>query len=196
MSHNLTETLGSRTQTAGLQARSCGMGGLRCPRSSITRQLESLPKVSLGLNLAQQMGEIANIDHSSSFSTVPVPVHWSAKREYLSGKRGIEKPPFQLPSMSAFLERPSQRVANVHLPFSQPGLPTLVSPINEMLSRKRRPPCPSSKRPGRGFNPRWARSISTTRSCTTRSSDIRPSHRCQSSERRECSSHLRRCMIY
>jgi splicing factor 3B subunit 2 len=30
-------------------------------------------------------------------STVPVPVHWSAKREYLSGKRGIEKAPFQLP---------------------------------------------------------------------------------------------------
>ena len=34
-------------------------------------------------------------------STVPVPVHWSAKREYLSGKRGIEKPPFQLPSWIA-----------------------------------------------------------------------------------------------
>ena len=172
------------------------MGGLRCPRPSITCQLESLPKVSLGLNLGQHTGTMANIDHSSSFSTVPVPVHWSAKREYLSGKRGIEKPPFQLPSMFAFLKGPSQRGAHVHLPFSQPGLPTPVLPINEMLSRKRRPPCPSSKRPGRGFNPRWARSISTTRSCTTRSSDIRPSHRCQSSERRECSNHLRRCMVY
>ncbi|KAJ9107873.1 hypothetical protein QFC19_002779 [Naganishia cerealis] len=30
-------------------------------------------------------------------NTVPVPVHWSQKREYLQGKRGIEKPPFQLP---------------------------------------------------------------------------------------------------
>jgi len=30
-------------------------------------------------------------------NTIPVPVHWSAKREYLQGKRGIEKPPFQLP---------------------------------------------------------------------------------------------------
>jgi len=30
-------------------------------------------------------------------NTVPVPRHWSAKRKYLQGKRGIEKPPFQLP---------------------------------------------------------------------------------------------------
>ncbi|KAK0651369.1 hypothetical protein B0T16DRAFT_345149 [Cercophora newfieldiana] len=28
---------------------------------------------------------------------VPVPSHWSLKREYLSSKRGIEKPPFKLP---------------------------------------------------------------------------------------------------
>ncbi|KAJ3278847.1 hypothetical protein HK104_001975, partial [Borealophlyctis nickersoniae] len=30
-------------------------------------------------------------------NTVPVPVHWSQKRKYLQGKRGIEKPPFELP---------------------------------------------------------------------------------------------------
>lgn len=30
-------------------------------------------------------------------NTVPVPRHWSAKRKYLQGKRGIEKPPFDLP---------------------------------------------------------------------------------------------------
>jgi len=30
-------------------------------------------------------------------NTVPVPRHWCAKRKYLQGKRGIEKPPFQLP---------------------------------------------------------------------------------------------------
>ena len=34
-------------------------------------------------------------------NTVPVPRHWSQKRKYLQGKRGIEKPPFQLP---AFIE--------------------------------------------------------------------------------------------
>ncbi len=30
-------------------------------------------------------------------NTVPVPRHWSQKRKYLQGKRGLEKPPFQLP---------------------------------------------------------------------------------------------------
>ncbi|KAK1761185.1 hypothetical protein QBC47DRAFT_369331 [Echria macrotheca] len=32
---------------------------------------------------------------------VPVPSHWSLKREYLSSKRGIEKPPFRLPKFIA-----------------------------------------------------------------------------------------------
>ncbi|KAK3946291.1 hypothetical protein QBC46DRAFT_369424 [Diplogelasinospora grovesii] len=32
---------------------------------------------------------------------VPVPGHWSLKREYLSSKRGIEKPPFKLPKFIA-----------------------------------------------------------------------------------------------
>eukprot|EP00800_Vazella_pourtalesii_P002583 TRINITY_DN12502_c0_g2_i1.p1 TRINITY_DN12502_c0_g2~~TRINITY_DN12502_c0_g2_i1.p1 ORF type:complete len:558 (-),score=156.00 TRINITY_DN12502_c0_g2_i1:65-1696(-) len=31
-------------------------------------------------------------------NTVPVPRHWCFKRKYLQGKRGIEKPPFDLPS--------------------------------------------------------------------------------------------------
>ncbi|KAL4801423.1 hypothetical protein BDV18DRAFT_75144 [Aspergillus unguis] len=30
-------------------------------------------------------------------NVVPVPSHWSLKREYLSSKRGVEKPPFSLP---------------------------------------------------------------------------------------------------
>ncbi|KAI0080549.1 DUF382-domain-containing protein [Panus rudis PR-1116 ss-1] len=40
--------------------------------------------------------------HLKSYrNTVPIPGHWSAKRDYLQGKRGIEKPPFQLPSYIA-----------------------------------------------------------------------------------------------
>lgn len=36
--------------------------------------------------------------HIKSYrNVVPVPNHWSLKREYLSSKRGIEKPPFALP---------------------------------------------------------------------------------------------------
>jgi len=30
-------------------------------------------------------------------NTVPVPSHWNAKRDYLAGKRGIEKAPYLLP---------------------------------------------------------------------------------------------------
>ena len=31
-------------------------------------------------------------------NTIPVPAHWSQKRAFLAGKRGLEKPPWQLPS--------------------------------------------------------------------------------------------------
>ena len=31
-------------------------------------------------------------------NTIPVPPHWCQKRAFLSGKRGLEKPPWQLPS--------------------------------------------------------------------------------------------------
>jgi splicing factor 3B subunit 2 len=34
-------------------------------------------------------------------NTVPVPRHWSQKRAYLAGKRGLEKPPFALPAFIA-----------------------------------------------------------------------------------------------
>ncbi|KAF8889874.1 hypothetical protein BD779DRAFT_1519394 [Infundibulicybe gibba] len=34
----------------------------------------------------------------SARNTISIPAHWSAKRDYLQGKRGIEKPPFQLPA--------------------------------------------------------------------------------------------------
>ncbi|CAG5082252.1 Oidioi.mRNA.OKI2018_I69.PAR.g10077.t1.cds [Oikopleura dioica] len=37
----------------------------------------------------------------SGRNSVPVPRHWSYKRKYLSAKRGIEEPPFELPE---FLE--------------------------------------------------------------------------------------------
>jgi splicing factor 3B subunit 2 len=37
----------------------------------------------------------------ASRNTVPVPRHWSQKRKYLQGKKGIEKPPFKLPAFIA-----------------------------------------------------------------------------------------------
>lgn len=34
-------------------------------------------------------------------NSVPIPKHWCAKRKYLQGKRGFEKPPFRLPEFIA-----------------------------------------------------------------------------------------------
>jgi splicing factor 3B subunit 2 len=35
-------------------------------------------------------------------NSVPVPAHWSQKRKYLQGKRGIEKPPWELPGKKSY----------------------------------------------------------------------------------------------
>lgn len=40
---------------------------------------------------------LRQISAQATRNTVPVPRHWSNKRKYLQGKRGIEKPPFDLP---------------------------------------------------------------------------------------------------
>jgi hypothetical protein len=45
----------------------------------------------------------------STRNTAQVPVHWAQKRKYLQGKRGMEKPPFELPG-----ERYSCRVHKGH----------------------------------------------------------------------------------
>ena len=37
------------------------------------------------------------VDLKAYRNTIPVPRHWSQRRKYLQGKRGIEKPPFELP---------------------------------------------------------------------------------------------------
>lgn len=41
------------------------------------------------------------VQMKSTRNTVPVPPHWSQKRDYLQNKRGIEKPPFELPAYIA-----------------------------------------------------------------------------------------------
>lgn len=40
--------------------------------------------------------------HLKSYrNSIPVPKHWCQKRKFLMGKRGVEKPPFQLPDFIA-----------------------------------------------------------------------------------------------
>ena len=42
-------------------------------------------------------GERARARAQAYRNSVPVPRHWSQKRKYLQGRRGLEKPPFRLP---------------------------------------------------------------------------------------------------
>src|SRR5690606_41606489 len=56
-------------------------------------------------------------------NTIPVPRHWSQKRKYLQGKRGIEKPPFELPDFIAStgisrIDRKSTRLNSSHVKIS------------------------------------------------------------------------------
>ncbi|GAA5919220.1 hypothetical protein JCM6882_002782 [Rhodosporidiobolus microsporus] len=44
-------------------------------------------------------------------NTIPIPQHWSQKRDYLQGKRGMEKPAYQLPSFIADTGIATQRDA-------------------------------------------------------------------------------------
>ncbi|KAL7411440.1 hypothetical protein BDY24DRAFT_395876 [Mrakia frigida] len=51
------------------------------------------------------------VELKSYRNTIPVPGHWSAKRDYLQSKRGMERPPFQLPSYIADTGIATQRDA-------------------------------------------------------------------------------------
>ena len=88
-------------------------------------------------------------------NTVPVPQHWCQKRAFLAGKRGLEKPPWQLPS---FIEATGSRSCATR-------------------TRRRRRARSSSRRAKTRRPRRWARSTSTTRYCTTRSSSSRRNRR-------------------
>ena len=78
------------------------------------RKRKELNRIKIGeLKLACTLPEVVEVwdvtaadplmlVHLKSYrNTVPVPRHWSQKRKYLQGKRGLEKPPFKLP---AFIE--------------------------------------------------------------------------------------------
>lgn len=78
------------------------------------RQLRELQRLSVG-ELKQlvrrpeavELVDVASTDprlliHLKSYrNAVPVPSHWSQKREYLAHRRGREKPPYELPSYIA-----------------------------------------------------------------------------------------------
>lgn len=73
---------------------------------SVTFRLVSLPVSGLQLVARPDVVEMHDVTAQepkllvhlkATRNTVPVPRHWCFKRKYLQGKRGIEKPPFELP---------------------------------------------------------------------------------------------------
>lgn len=64
------------------------------------KRLVSKPEVVEWVDVSAQDPRLLVMIKSHK-NTVPIPQHWGQKRDYLAGKRGIEKPAFQLPSMSS-----------------------------------------------------------------------------------------------
>ncbi|XP_070577299.1 splicing factor 3B subunit 2-like [Ptychodera flava] len=60
------------------------------------KQLVSRPDVVEMHDVTAQDPKLL-VNLKATRNTVPVPRHWCFKRKYLQGKRGIEKPPFELP---------------------------------------------------------------------------------------------------
>ena len=55
---------------------------------------------------------------------MPVPRHWSQKRKYLQGKRGLEKPPFKLPD---FIE--ATGIGEMRQAYQEKVLPCVIRPV-------------------------------------------------------------------
>jgi hypothetical protein len=94
--------------------------------------------------------------HLKSYrNAIPIPLHWSVKRDYLQGKGGIEKPPFQLPSYIADIGIAAMRDA---VKEKEVGM-SLKTKTGERVQE-------------RGYSRRWARWILII-SCMTCSSSSR-----------------------
>jgi hypothetical protein len=65
------------------------------------------------------------VELKATRNTVPVPRHWCQKRKFLQGKRGIEKPPWQLPDfieatgISTMRQVPCAALARAALPAAR-----------------------------------------------------------------------------
>ncbi|KAI6213833.1 PSP domain-containing protein [Aphelenchoides besseyi] len=71
--------------------------------------------------------------HLKSYrNTVPIPRHWNAKRKYLAGKRGFERPPFELPE---FIKRTGIMEMRETM-WEKEGSQTLKSQMRERMRPK------------------------------------------------------------
>lgn len=109
-------------------------------------------------------------------NTVPVPRHWCFKRKYLQGKRGIEKPPFELPE---FIRRTGiqemrealQEKVGIYSPGSMLQVVIICHHVIHLVSANRKMPRQWKPKWEKRFDRRWARLTSTTRSSTMLSSN-------------------------
>jgi splicing factor 3B subunit 2 len=69
------------------------------------KRLVSKPEVVEWVDVSAQDPRLLVMIKSHK-NTVPIPQHWGQKRDYLAGKRGIEKAAFQLPSTYSSLFLP------------------------------------------------------------------------------------------
>ena len=80
----------SRKQLKLLRRLSLAELKLRAPRPEIVEQWD-----------CSAADPVLTVHLKAVRNSVPVPRHWSQKRKYLQGKRGVEKPPWQLPDFLA-----------------------------------------------------------------------------------------------
>ncbi|CAH8444954.1 unnamed protein product [Heterobilharzia americana] len=89
----------------GLRSKAGSIGGLDSGSGGVEvlskKKLKRLNRPSVAA-LKQMVARPDVIEMWDAYrNTVPVPKHWCAKRKYLQGKRGFEKPPFRLPEFIA-----------------------------------------------------------------------------------------------
>lgn len=91
-------TVAELKQVRGARYRggSDGVGQAPPHRPPLPLQLVARPDVVEMHDVTAQEPKLL-VHLKATRNTVPVPRHWCFKRKYLQGKRGIEKPPFQLP---------------------------------------------------------------------------------------------------
>lgn len=118
-------------------------------------------------------------------NSVPIPGHWGQKRDYLQGKKGVEKKPFELPSESScpspvvlccWSGDKAGNLLESTTDVRQASSPTRESRRSGTQSRRRRMVSHSKPRRASACSPRWARWTSTTKSCTMPSSSTKRSH--------------------
>lgn len=111
-------------------------------RSSRSSSLEGCCRVVLQLVARPDVVEMHDVTAQdpkllvhlkATRNSVPVPRHWCFKRKYLQGKRGIEKPPFELPDFIKRTGIQEMREALQEKVRAWPGLRSALADLDSSL---------------------------------------------------------------